>query len=350
MRNQEIDIAKGLAGILVVLGHALAFRYQAGWLLQLTHLTTPLFIFLAGVFFAPHKPWRVSLWRKADGLLKPYVVVLLVWGIVHAMGGKLDWLSYAAGIVYGTGPTIVLVPLWFIPHLFLCLVTGTLVIRFGERLACHALVRILLMVLLVSGGIATVDVVWRQPLPPGVWQRLFSPSTHWPGLPFSADVLLLTLPALLAGYWLSAQVRQFRPRLPAVLIALAVVVLLLADGHAVFDINRRNFEGGLLAVLFIIAGIYLVLSLSGWLSRMAWMAAPLAYIGRGFLLILLLHLLVLRSLFRALDAGLPDWSAWHVPLAFAGGMVLSVMLVEIVNRQRWLSLLLLPLPREKGVQ
>ena len=50
MRNLTVDIAKGIAGVLVIAGHSIAFRYTEGWLLQCSHLGTPLFIFLSGVF------------------------------------------------------------------------------------------------------------------------------------------------------------------------------------------------------------------------------------------------------------------------------------------------------------
>lgn len=329
--------------MLVVLGHALAFRYQTGWLLQLTHLTTPLFIFLAGVFMAPYKPWGQSLWRKTDGLLKPYVFVLLGWGVVHAFSGKLAWNSYLAGVVYGTGATIVLVPLWFLPHLFLCLLTGAVVIRGCDRMALPPVAcGVLAAVLLLIAGVYGIEWMWRQPLPAGIWKRLLGPATHWPGLPFSADVLPVTLPILLAGYWLSSQIKQFRLQPRVSVFAFAVIGLLLTGQHVAFDINRRIFEGGMLAGLFIAAGIYVVLSLSVWLSRYTKVSSAVAYVGRHFLLILLLHLLVLRGLFRQLQQGLPDLVDWHVPLAFIAGMLLSVLLVEIVRRSRWLSLLLLP--------
>lgn len=48
MRNRTVDVAKGIAGVFVVLGHTLAFRYQEGALLR--HISPRRFIFFFLVF------------------------------------------------------------------------------------------------------------------------------------------------------------------------------------------------------------------------------------------------------------------------------------------------------------
>jgi fucose 4-O-acetylase-like acetyltransferase len=97
MRNRTVDVAKGIAGVFVVLGHTLAFRYQEGALLLLTHLTTPLYLFLSGVFIKVDRPWRQAVMRLLDALLKPYFVVLLAWGrgmlSTETLIGLIIWLG-----------------------------------------------------------------------------------------------------------------------------------------------------------------------------------------------------------------------------------------------------------------
>ena len=80
-------------------------------------------------------------------------------------------------------------------------------------------------------------------------------------------------------------------------------------------------------------------------SSVIGLAKILAYIGKNFLVILLLHLLVLRLLFRQAATWLPEWSAWHMPLVFISGLLISILLVAVVQHTRWLSLLLLPIKR-----
>ncbi len=347
MRNQTVDIAKGIAGILIVLGHAMAFRYRDGWLLQLSHLSTPLFIFLSGVFLNIERPWLESVTRKMDGLLKPYLVISLMLGIVYAaMGGLVFW-PYLVGVLYATGPTVALVSLWFLPHLFICLLAGIATLQFCKRVALPRYGYFLLLLFLLVVGQHCLDIVWQQPLKQAWLQSMLRPAMHWPGLPWSLDVLPLTLVFLQAGYFFSRQVKVFCFRLFPALAALLLVTFLLAGNYVEIDINRRIYRDPVFTTLFVSCGIYLVLSVASLLAHLRILAGWLAYIGENFLVVLLLHLLVLRVLFSQVLIWIPDWPTWHVPLAFVGGLLLSILLVALVRHTRWLSLLLLPTQRRR---
>ncbi len=80
-------------------------------------------------------------------------------------------------------------------------------------------------------------------------------------------------------------------------------------------------------------------------------AGVLAYFGRYFLLVLLLHMVVLRWLFGAMAAWFPSANALLLSSMFIVGMLLSVLLIEVVKRSVVLSTLLLPLSqRAKAVR
>jgi fucose 4-O-acetylase-like acetyltransferase len=344
-RNMTVDVAKGIAGILVVLGHTLAFRYRDGVVLQLTHLTTPLYIFLSGVFFLPERPWLRSMLRLVDALLKPYFVVLLAWGCWYAAQGVWSWGSYAVGVLYATGASIALVPLWFLPHLFLCRIVGKGLLR--SAIARQASNKKLFMIATIFWvmGCWLLDVVWRQPLPEGsVWQRWFVPLTHWPGLPFSADVLWLTLPCLLMGRALSQSVQHCGFSIIKWVAALILMGVAIYAG-ATFDINRRIIEQPAWTTVLVVTGLYSIVIGSAGILRWPMVATALSYFGRYFLLVLLLHLVVLRWVFKAVIMHLPDMDVWQTPLLFLVGILLSLLLIEVVRRNRVLSWLLLPLPR-----
>jgi len=348
LRNKTVDVAKGVAGVFVVLGHTLAFRYHEGALLQLTHLTTPLYIFLSGVFINVDRPWRQSWIRLFDALLKPYFVVLLALACWLTVVSRFHWSGYLLGMLYGTGATIVLMPLWFLPHLFLCRVVGKVILH-DCGVAQSKTVCMLLASIFWCVGLCVVDWVLKQALPAGSgWSREFMMTTHWPGLPFSADVLPLTLACLLAGYALSSVVRHCR--FNALLWAFSVGVIAVAIFYgAAFDVNRRVVVQPLGVTALVIAGLYAAITGAAGLARWRFFADFFAYFGRYFLLVLLLHLLVLRSVFHGLDIWWPDAGVWQVVWMFVGGMVLSLLLVEIVRRSRVLSALLLPLPRSGSV-
>lgn len=328
--------------MLVVMGHAMAFRYSEGWALQCSHIGTLLFIFLSGVFINIDRPWSESVIRKADRLLKPYLVMLLALGIVYAVSGELDVLAYLVGVLYATGPTISLVSLWFLPHVFLCVLVGIAVLQGCRRWAMprYAYVPLLFFLLLV--GQQCLDIVWQQTLESLWWQSILRPVRHWPGLPWSLDVLPLTLVFLLAGYLVSSQVKNFRFQCLPMLLALLVFVLSIGTGYAAMDINLRIYRDVVFTTLFVFCGIYLALSWSALISSVPVLANIFSYIGKNFLVIMLVHMLVLRMLFRQAVQWMPEWQAWHVPLVFSLGLLLSVFLVVLVQRNRWLSLLLLP--------
>lgn len=342
MRNRTVDVAKGIAGVLVVLGHTLAFRYQDGALLLLTHLTTPLYLFLSGVFIKVNRPWRQALWRLFDALLKPYFVVLLLWGVWHALYGNFDWFYYLAGVLYGTGSTIVLVPLWFLPHIFLCCVVARIFLK-DFRCAENLTACVLLIVVGLTVGLYAIDWVWRQPLPVGDgWRYWFAATTHWPGLPFSADVLPVSVACLLAGYVLSERVQRCHFRALLWLMAALIAAVVIYNG-AFFDINRRVVVKPLGVAILLAAGLYAVISGAAGLARWKLAADFFSYLGRYFLLVLLLHLLVLRWVYRGFEAWLPNSGDWQIVVMFVVGMALSLVLIEVVRRSCALSLLLLPL-------
>ncbi|MCC7516533.1 MAG: acyltransferase family protein [Pseudomonadales bacterium] len=344
MRNRTVDEAKGSAGVFVVLGHTLAFRYQEGALLLLTHLTTPLYLFLSGVFIKVDRPWRQAVMRLLDALLKPYFVVLVAWGAWHAFYGNFDWSYYLAGLLYGTGSTIVLVPLWFLPHIFLCCIVARILLK-DVRCAEKPKICVLLVIAFLMVGLYTIDWVWRQPLPVGdVWRYWFAATTHWPGLPFSADVLPITVACLLAGYVLSECVQHCRFYLVPWAVAVLVVIAIIYGG-AFFDINRRMVKQPVGVAVLMAAGLYVAIVGAAGLARWKLTADLFSYLGRYFLLVLLLHLLVLRWIYRVLEAWLPNSGDWQTVCMFVIGMVFSLALVEVVRRSRILSLLLLPLPR-----
>ncbi len=335
-RNKTVDVAKGVAGVFVVLGHTLAFRYHEGALLQLAHLAVPLYFFLSGVFIKVDRSWRQSWIRLVDALLKPYFVVLLAWGCWRAVSDSIHWPNYLLGVLYGTGATIVLVPLWFLPHLFLCRVVGKIILH-DCGVAQLKNQCILLASVLWCIGLFSIDLVVGVSLG-------FMTTVRWTGLPFSADLLPITVACLLAGYVLSDVVQHCRFNALAWLFGVGVIAVAIFYGVA-FDINRRVIVCPVGVTALVAAGLYVVITGAAGLARWRLAADFFAYFGRYFLLVLLLHLLVLRSLFHGLEIWLPNAGGWQVVWMFVGGMVLSLLLVEIVRRSRVLSMLLLPLPR-----
>jgi fucose 4-O-acetylase-like acetyltransferase len=80
-RLRHVDIAKGIAIILVVFVHNRFVMHDRGKLFNiLSSFLLPLFFFLSGIFFNPTEPFKRILIKRADSLLKPYYVTLLMLG------------------------------------------------------------------------------------------------------------------------------------------------------------------------------------------------------------------------------------------------------------------------------
>lgn len=330
-RNPTADIARALAALLIIAGHALVFAAMPQhWLASLSHLATPMFFFLSGAFISLRRPLHEWLRTRLDALLKPYIVVLLGWAVVHDVTGVLDWSSYLAGMLYGTGATIVILPLWFLPHLLLVISCAQLLLRAVKRWR--------------------VDERWY-------WLLLLLPllakpllQAGWPqeGLPFSADLLVLSLPLVFAGHLLANCVRQFVPSLPVCVVAIAAVWVAAKYGAAAIDMNRRLWGSPLATMLMVAAGLYVMQCLAVWLSKIASISKALAWFGRYTLLVLLFHFLWLRWLFRLLrEQGIVMNEGWVV-VAVVACVLLCCVTIVIVQRSNVLSRCLLPLPHNRS--
>lgn len=77
-RLDWIDIAKGIAMILVIVGHTVPNPSPLRHAIFSFHM--PVFFILAGYTFRP-KPWRELLSGSVSRLLVPYVVLALAWQV-----------------------------------------------------------------------------------------------------------------------------------------------------------------------------------------------------------------------------------------------------------------------------
>ena len=96
-RLDWIDIAKGIAIILVIVGHTVPNPSPLRHAIFSFHM--PLFFILAGYTFRP-KPWRELLSGSVSRLLVPYVVLALAWQVPTFLmsGAPLTGGALVAGL------------------------------------------------------------------------------------------------------------------------------------------------------------------------------------------------------------------------------------------------------------
>lgn len=337
MRNTTVDIAKGMASVLVVIGHGLAMQQQANALAHLSHIATPLFFFLSGLYLQPGRPLGTTLREKADAWLKPYAVVLLAIGLVPMLQGRADPLRYLAGILYGSGFTIVLIPLWFLPQLFLAHLACNAVLHMTT--SRHALA--LFAAMLLAASPLLLPLFWLTPVP--AWLAGTVAAGHdgqWRGLPFSADLLPLSMACLLLGYCCAPRIATFRPHPAAVLAALALLLAGLHDGVLRLDFNMRVWREPWLAAPMAGAGIYLTLAVAYALANSPCRRA-LVSLGHSTLFILLFHLLFERWVMHGFQHLPAAWTAAYLPVAVPVAIAGSLLCRAVVVRVPWLAALLL---------
>ncbi len=141
-RLDWIDIAKGIAIILVIVGHTVPNPSPLRHAIFSFHM--PVFFILAGYTFRP-KPWRELLSGSVSRLLVPYVVLALAWHVpTFLMSGApltggtlvagLETIAFASGVdVPGLGVTAVGMA-WFLAALFTSrLLFNALMLLFDAR-------------------------------------------------------------------------------------------------------------------------------------------------------------------------------------------------------------------------
>ena len=349
-RNNHIDIAKGIGILFVVLGHNWIVNHDKTLIFQMIYsFHMPLFFLLGGVFLSTRQGVADFARNKADALLKPYLVVLLLLGVYRIGVGATTPSQYFPGILYGVGSTIDWVQLWFLPSLFITLLFARLVLPLLQRTAFASLNLAGLVVVLFLVGALLVDSYRDIPSADSpLLSWMFGPDAHLRGLPFSLDLLPLSAAFLLLGYLLREQIKQavFQPL--HLLAAIAVFVL----AHLLFrystDLNLREYGHWLITPLRALAGIYIVVSLSVLLTRYRVPAQTLAYLGRASLVILLFHAYVEWAIFGKLVNRFSEHPYAAGVAAFLGSLAISIGLYELSRRVPPMAWLLLQSNQRSG--
>jgi acyltransferase len=321
-RDPRIDAAKGVAIMLVVLGHA---KGIPGWFTVLAYsFHVPLFFVLSG--WLSHRrdayPIRQLLDTLVRTLLVPYVVFFLLayayWLLTRNIGekalrwGQLPWWDPLTGLATGIGPQLYVHPaLWFLPALFVAALSYQLLRR-----------------------VLPPEMIALLSLPPALAWILAFPATGL-RLPFALDVL----PVALLFYAMGA-VAGTSATLPRTVLAgcaaAALVALpwwLLAWSNGRVDINQLRF--GASAWKFLVAsalGSVMVLMISPLAAK----SAALRWIGRNTLLILCTHILVffvlsgVASMAGLFPVGTKPGASWAVAV--------SAISIALCVPMRWMFL------------
>lgn len=349
-RNLMIDCAKGIGILLIILMHMSPFGAAFPTVSNVLFACVVLFFFgLSGVTFSlgDGNLWRI-MGQRADGLLKPCLVVLFFLGIVRLAGGRASIEEMLVSLTYLTGFTSQWPPLWFLPHLWIVSVFSAALLIYGKPLFERKWRQVLTLLVMLALGYCTINWVYSTVQNPSCSKIIhFKGGLVECGLPLSADMLMLTSAFFLGGHLLAKRLKTLSGNFTRLILTGALLYgcsFFLKDR---VDLNSRLYPYLVLTPLIALLGSYFILQLAYYSSKIRWLAEPLSYCGNASLFILIFHTPVLAWMLYHL----PQWIASPLVvdfLSFAIPVLSSVALYAMFRRNRFLAAFLLPIRRRSA--
>ena len=342
-RKIYVDIVKFIGIALVVLGHnAVLQETNDSYLYNLTYaFHMPLFFFLSGCFISEQKGLKEQLFSKFDSLLKPYIVISILLIIKNLLEGSLT-INYMAGLLYGNGLTIEWIPMWFLTHLFIASMVSYAILRMVFSHITVEFLKLAFIFGMLYVGVFYIKAFW-------LGDALYFRDSNLLGLPFSFDILLVTVPYLLLGHMyrksvLGMQANHFL----GVLSVLAVLTLNFLFNDKI-DLNLRNYDNFVTVNLKVACSIYAVLYLSLILSKIDLVNIVFAYSGKASMFILIFHFYIQAKSYNILkDKFGLDTSAEVI--SFFLGMILPIVMYWLVTNNKFSATIMLPIKTKKSIR
>lgn len=235
--STSIDKAKGLAILLVMLGH---INSPLGGVIYSFHV--PMFFFLAGLFIKIGYSWKEYLKKGLDRLIIPFLIfgaigflATLVKNVLlhrpiepfsESLAGLLYWADSMHMHHYGF-------TLWFLPALF----WGRTLVFFGVKyIYWHPAILM---------AVATV-IAWL--------------AAHYVTLPFGLDKALVALPWILMGYlFYQNRERWLTVNWPYIFfLTLFIALFVYLGGLPHLDLATKNMGNPLQSIPYSVAVIFLL--------------------------------------------------------------------------------------------
>lgn len=340
-RNHGIDIARGIGILLVVLGHNwIILFYNGGPFRIIFSFHMPLFFFLSGTFLKADESTAKFLWTRADSLLKPYFTTLTSVGLMKLLWGMPLQASYFLNVVYASGPTIEWSPLWFLPHLFLSLLIAHYIIQIPRPLK-QTLLWPFCILLLVFGPTLLRHFGPIDPLTTVATDKSSFEAASLPGLPFSLDILPVSLAYILIGHLASNYTTLPRFRFTLLAISFTLFFSLHFWFDETMDLNLRKYGNIFLMPIESLSGIGITLGIAYALNNFSIARKLFSYMGKNSLFILIFHWPIQR---KATELFMQFQHVTPISLIaiFLLGVLIPLVFYEIAKRIKILATMLLP--------
>lgn len=346
-RIEQMDIARGMGILLVVLGHNHVCASGTAMFLSIYSFHVPLFFFLSGLFHKRQVSLTKDICKRAKKLLLPYFATGLGFAFYKVLESPEIAKMLFFGIAWGAGGSgtpisfLYWPPVWFLTSLFLTQVLFSALQPAFSKTPVG--LRVLASALFLMVG------VWYL----HTWGVAYFPNTrilpNEIGLFWNLDLL----PATIFFYWLGWECGKEPNMFHVITIKSSFLSLIiygalyagflflhLSNGGEAWalDLNRRQYGHFLMTTLGAILGILLTLGISNWLAISASppVRKALAYIGMHSLVILIFHDFFQQQATRiAVVLSIPTWATNTVALLFGTGAPLMMSFI-VLQRIAWL--------------
>ncbi|MES9944418.1 MAG: acyltransferase family protein [Candidatus Thiodiazotropha sp.] len=341
-RIDLVDVAKGMSILFVAFHHSALSSMCTDVSHAMGLFRMPLFFFLSGVFFSTVRSPMTFFIHKTDALLKPYFVTTGFLLITTILLWPDAAFKETLGIFYATGSTIRWTPMWFLPHLWALFMGSYLMVRLLCLDQRSSWFRITFIICLIVLGVICQDLFRDTSF------KLFGHEYKLPGLPFSVDVIFISMTFFLSGHFLNRQVKSFIPNSALLVMAVGIFFAIVVFTQARVDMNLRIYQEPVLATMAATSGIYLMMSCAYYLSLYPWSKGFFKAFGSASLFILIFHDFIGQKTQTLLDQLLStEWILLTAIVSFWLSVTLPLLVKFIFSKSRFLSLLYFPLSLHK---
>ncbi|MBR2793722.1 MAG: acyltransferase [Solobacterium sp.] len=320
-RIEWVDVARGLAMILVIAGHTAAMGSFTRSIIFSFHI--PLFFILSGYTFHPAKSKEEffrGLKKDALHLLVPYVVSAFVITLIQIfyrhnpagtefknLGESLLW---ASGTGDGTHEPVGI--LWFLASLFTARQLFSLLYLIFEEKGKQSFVPCAAILSLIGFGIGFID---------------------WNWLIFNLDVSMAAVGFLLAGYEYRRHEAVLNRYRPAIFPFAMIIWMVLMKMFGYIEMSGRWYPEFSLGILEALCGSYMVIWFSQSLSGAKPLKKSLCTVGKASLMIMCVHAVEDRvfSFWTRYDPALMCLARIAVDVTL--GLVLYALISKLKNKK-----------------
>lgn len=343
-REPWIDSARGIGIVLVVAGHNPGlWRDDPELGRMLFSFCMPLFFAIAGTTLAGRSSLRATALRVAGLLISYAAMCLLSLPLAFRRADHESLAHTLLGIAYGTGHTIVMVPLWFLPGLAAALVLVLAIDAASVRIAPRLSLRTEALSAAAACSMGLAVLAAQGPL--AIAARLGWGDIAHSGAPLNLDLAGFGAGFVFIGRGLRSLIQGWREHEGRLLSAAVGLTVLFALLDVAFrphmDMNLRVFQPAVPALLAATAGCAAALFIV-FLLRHTLLGTLGAKLGTLTLAILWLHAGIEKRAWEAFAMHMP------APLAMVGSIAVGVLVPygidRLLVRTPWLRLFIYPQP------